>query len=153
MHSATKYLNGHSDMVGGIVVVGEDAELAEQMAFLQNSVGAVQGPFDSFLALRGVKTLPLRMRAHNENALALAQSNAAAQPADEGSLTRQLGEALSVDRIQTQFFNGIAALGVQTAQTGGVAYWAHIGGFVFGVLAGLRFRGRGEAIALERPRR
>ena len=73
MHSATKYLNGHSDMVGGIVVVGEDAELAEQMAFLQNSVGAVQGPFDSFLALRGVKTLPLRMRAHNENALALAQ--------------------------------------------------------------------------------
>ena len=73
MHSATKYLNGHSDMVGGIVVVGEDAELAEQMAFLQNSVGAVQGPFDSFLALRGVKTLPLRMRAHNENALARAQ--------------------------------------------------------------------------------
>ena len=73
MHSATKYLNGHSDMVGGIVVVGEDAELAEKMAFLQNSVGAVQGPFDSFLALRGVKTLPLRMRAHNENALALAQ--------------------------------------------------------------------------------
>ena len=73
MHSATKYLNGHSDMVGGIVVVGDDAELAEQMAFLQNSVGAVQGPFDSFLALRGVKTLPLRMRAHNENALALAQ--------------------------------------------------------------------------------
>ena len=73
MHSATKYLNGHSDMVGGIVVVGEDVELAEQMAFLQNSIGAVQGPFDSFLALRGVKTLPLRMRAHNENALALAQ--------------------------------------------------------------------------------
>ena len=73
MHSATKYLNGHSDMVGGIVVVGEDAELAEQMAFLQNSIGAVQGPFDSFLALRGLKTLPLRMRAHNENALALAQ--------------------------------------------------------------------------------
>ena len=73
MHSATKYLNGHSDMVGGIVVVGEDAELAEQMAFLQNSVGAVQGPFDSFLALRGVKTLPLRMRAHCDSALALAQ--------------------------------------------------------------------------------
>ena len=73
MHSATKYLNGHSDMVGGIVVVGEDAELAEQMAFLQNSVGAVQGPFDSFLALRGAKTLPLRMRAHCANALALAQ--------------------------------------------------------------------------------
>ena len=73
MHSATKYLNGHSDMVGGMVVVGDDAELAEQMAFLQNSIGAVQGPFDSFLALRGLKTLHLRMKAHCENALALAQ--------------------------------------------------------------------------------
>ena len=73
VHSATKYLNGHSDMVGGIAVVGENAELAEQMAFLQNSIGGVQGPFDSFLALRGLKTLPLRMRAHCENALALAQ--------------------------------------------------------------------------------
>ncbi|RTY05180.1 cystathionine gamma-synthase [Stenotrophomonas geniculata] len=73
LHSATKYLNGHSDMVGGMVVVGENAELAEQMAFLQNSVGGVQGPFDSFLALRGLKTLPLRMKAHCANALALAQ--------------------------------------------------------------------------------
>ncbi|HSR64298.1 MAG TPA: aminotransferase class I/II-fold pyridoxal phosphate-dependent enzyme, partial [Xanthomonadaceae bacterium] len=73
MHSATKYLNGHSDMVGGMAVVGDDAELAEQMAFLQNSVGAVQGPFDSFLALRGLKTLHLRMKAHCENALALAE--------------------------------------------------------------------------------
>ena len=73
MHSATKYLNGHSDMVGGMLVVGDDAELAEQVAFLQNSVGAVQGPFDSFLALRGLKTLHLRMRAHCENAQALAE--------------------------------------------------------------------------------
>ena len=73
MHSATKYLNGHSDMVGGMLVVGDDAELGEQLAFLQNSVGAVQGPFDSFLALRGLKTLHLRMRAHCDNALALAQ--------------------------------------------------------------------------------
>ncbi len=73
MHSATKYLNGHSDMVGGILVVGDNAELAGQLAFLQNSIGAVQGPFDSFLALRGLKTLHLRMRAHCENALALAQ--------------------------------------------------------------------------------
>ena len=73
MHSATKYLNGHSDMVGGVLVVGDNAELAEKMAFLQNSIGAVQGPFDSFLALRGLKTLHLRMRAHCENALALAQ--------------------------------------------------------------------------------
>ena len=73
LHSATKYLNGHSDMVGGIVVAGENAELAEQMAFLQNSVGAVAGPFDSFLALRGLKTLHLRMRAHCESAMILAQ--------------------------------------------------------------------------------
>jgi cystathionine gamma-lyase len=73
LHSATKYLNGHSDMVGGIVVAGENAELAEQMAFLQNSVGAVAGPFDSFLAMRGLKTLHLRMRAHCESALAIAQ--------------------------------------------------------------------------------
>ncbi|GIX34504.1 MAG: cystathionine gamma-synthase [Lysobacteraceae bacterium] len=72
VHSATKYLNGHSDIVGGVVVTGDDAALAEQMAFLQNSVGGVQGPFDSFLALRGLKTLHLRMRAHCENAMALA---------------------------------------------------------------------------------
>jgi cystathionine gamma-lyase len=73
MHSATKYLNGHSDMVGGMVVVGPDAELAEQLAFLQNSIGGVQGPFDSFLALRGLKTLHLRMKAHCENAQMLAE--------------------------------------------------------------------------------
>lgn len=73
LHSATKYINGHSDMVGGLVVVGDNAELAEQLAFLQNAVGGVQGPFDSFLALRGMKTLPLRMRAHCDNAMALAQ--------------------------------------------------------------------------------
>ena len=73
VHSATKYLNGHSDMVGGMVVVGDDSELAEQLAFLQNSIGAVQGPFDSFLALRGLKTLHLRMKAHCDNAMVLAQ--------------------------------------------------------------------------------
>lgn len=73
MHSATKYLNGHSDIVGGMLVVGEHAELEEKLTFLQNAVGGVQGPFDSFLALRGLKTLHLRMRAHCENALALAQ--------------------------------------------------------------------------------
>ncbi len=71
MHSATKFLNGHSDMVGGIIVARE-AELAERMAFLQNAVGAVAGPFDSFLALRGLKTLALRMQRHCENGLALA---------------------------------------------------------------------------------
>ncbi|MGY4517270.1 cystathionine gamma-synthase [Lysobacter sp. HA18] len=73
MHSATKYLNGHSDIVGGMAVVGDDTEIAEQMAFLQNAIGGVQGPFDSFLALRGLKTLHLRMKAHCENAMALAE--------------------------------------------------------------------------------
>lgn len=73
MHSATKYINGHSDMVGGIVVVGDNTELSDQMAFLQNSVGAIAGPFDSFLALRGVKTLALRMKRHCSNAMELAR--------------------------------------------------------------------------------
>jgi cystathionine gamma-lyase len=72
MHSATKFLNGHSDMVGGMLVVGDNKELAEQLAFLHNSVGAVAGPFDSFLALRGLKTLALRMQRHCENAQELA---------------------------------------------------------------------------------
>ena len=72
LHSATKYINGHSDMVGGIVVAGNE-ELAGQMAFLQNSVGAVAGPFDAFLAMRGLKTLHLRMKAHCASALELAQ--------------------------------------------------------------------------------
>ncbi len=73
MHSATKYLNGHSDMVGGVVVVGDHPELAEQLAFLHNAVGSIQGPFDSFLALRGLKTLPLRLRQHCSSALAVAE--------------------------------------------------------------------------------
>ena len=73
MHSATKYLNGHSDIVGGMIVVGDDTHLAEQMTFLQNAVGGIQGPFDSFLALRGLKTLHLRMKAHCDNAQQLAE--------------------------------------------------------------------------------
>lgn len=73
LHSATKYLNGHSDIIGGIVVVGDNRGLAERLAFLQNAVGAVASPFDSFLALRGLKTLGLRMARHCENALAVAQ--------------------------------------------------------------------------------
>ncbi|MGA8709299.1 MAG: PLP-dependent transferase [Steroidobacteraceae bacterium] len=72
MHSGTKYLNGHSDVVNGMLVVGARADLAERLTFLQNSVGAVAGPFDSFLALRGVKTLALRMQRHCDSALELA---------------------------------------------------------------------------------
>ena len=72
MHSATKYLNGHSDIIGGVLVTG-DADLATRIKFLQNSVGGVMGPFDAFLANRGLKTLALRMKAHCENALTIAR--------------------------------------------------------------------------------
>ena len=72
MHSATKFINGHSDMVGGIVAVKDDA-LAERIAYLQNSIGSVVGPFDSFLALRGVKTLDVRMERHCASALKIAE--------------------------------------------------------------------------------
>ena len=73
MHSATKYLNGHSDVVAGVAVVGDNAEVAEKLKFLQNAVGAVLGPFDSFLALRGVKTLALRMQRACDSALTIAK--------------------------------------------------------------------------------
>ena len=76
VHSTTKYLNGHSDVIGGIAIVGREARhepLRERLGFLQNSVGAIASPFDSFLTLRGVKTLALRMERHCSSALALAQ--------------------------------------------------------------------------------
>jgi len=72
MHSTTKYLNGHSDVVGGVVAVGDNADVADRLTFLQNAIGSVAGPFDSFLALRGVKTLALRMERHCSNAMAIA---------------------------------------------------------------------------------
>lgn len=72
VHSATKYLNGHSDMVGGVIVVGGNQELSDRLGFLHNAVGAIAGPFDSFLALRGLKTLHLRMERHCQNAAELA---------------------------------------------------------------------------------
>ena len=72
MHSATKFINGHSDMVGGAVVVNDDG-LAERLAYLQNSIGSIAGPFDSFLALRGIKTLDVRMQRHCESALRIAE--------------------------------------------------------------------------------
>lgn len=72
VHSATKYLNGHSDMVGGVAVTANE-EIAEQLGFLQNSVGSILGPFDSFLALRGLKTLSVRMAQHERSAQAIAE--------------------------------------------------------------------------------
>lgn len=73
VHSTTKYLNGHSDMVGGVVIVGENEEVREKIGYLQNAVGSVSGPFDSFLALRGLKTLSLRMERHCTSALKIAE--------------------------------------------------------------------------------
>jgi cystathionine gamma-lyase len=73
MHSTTKYLNGHSDAIGGAAIVRDDKALEERIAYLQNAVGGVPGPFDSFLTLRGIKTLVLRMERHCANALAIAQ--------------------------------------------------------------------------------
>lgn len=73
LHSATKYLGGHSDVVGGVLVAADRPALIERIAFLQNSSGAVQGPFDSFMILRSLKTLPVRLEHHCENALAIAE--------------------------------------------------------------------------------
>ncbi len=111
LHSATKYLNGHSDMVGGMVVVGDNNELAEQLAFLQNSIGAVQGPFDSFLALRGLKTLHLRMKAHCESAQALAEwleSHLAIEKVIYPGLTSHPQHALA--KGQMDGFGGIVSI-------------------------------------------
>lgn len=72
VHSATKYIGGHSDLVSGVAVT-DRADLAEKMAFLSNSMGGIQSPFDAFMALRSLKTLPVRMRTHAENAITIAQ--------------------------------------------------------------------------------
>ena len=73
VHSATKYLNGHSDIVGGVVVVGDHQALSEQLGYLQNAVGGIASPFDSFFVLRSLKTLAVRMERHCHNAQAIAQ--------------------------------------------------------------------------------
>lgn len=73
MHSATKYLNGHSDIVGGVAVVGDRPELADRLKFLHNAVGGIAAPFDSFMVLRGIKTLAIRMKQHSENAMQIAE--------------------------------------------------------------------------------
>lgn len=113
LHSATKYLNGHSDMVGGIVVA-RTQELAEQMGFLQNSIGAVAGPFDAFLAMRGLKTLHLRMKAHCESALSIAQwleKHSAVQRVIYPGLKSHAQHALA--RRQMDGFGGIISMEVK----------------------------------------
>ncbi|MBV8551061.1 MAG: cystathionine gamma-synthase [Acidobacteriaceae bacterium] len=110
IHSATKYLNGHSDIVGGIAVVS-DPEIGERMGFLQNAVGAVAGPFDSFLALRGLKTLHLRMTRHCSNAQHLAE-----WLQDHASIERVMYPGLpshpqhKIARRQMEAFGGMIAV-------------------------------------------
>jgi cystathionine gamma-lyase len=119
IHSATKYLNGHSDMVGGVIVVGGNKELGDQIAFLQNAVGAIAGPFDSFLALRGLKTLALRMERHCENAMEIARWLAAEPKVASVSypgLEKHPQHALA--RKQMRGFGGMITIVLQTDLAG-----------------------------------
>ena len=121
VHSATKYLNGHSDMIGGVAVVGDDAELPmrEQLGFLQNAVGAIAGPFDSFLALRGLKTLALRMERHCENALAIAawlEAQPKVEPVLYPGLTTHPQHALA--QRQMHGFGGMISVDLATDLAG-----------------------------------
>jgi cystathionine beta-lyase/cystathionine gamma-synthase len=108
VHSTTKYVNGHSDMVGGAVVVRDDA-LAERLRFVQNASGAVPGPFDCWLAMRGVKTLALRMERHQANALAVARHlEERGLPAIYPGLESHPQHALA--RIQMRGFGGMVTV-------------------------------------------
>ena len=113
LHSTTKYLNGHSDMVGGALVVSRD-DLGQRLRFLQNAVGAVPGPWDCWLALRGIKTLPLRMQRHQENAAELARWLVAQEAGPRGprivypGLPDHPGHALA--KRQMSGFGGIISL-------------------------------------------
>jgi cystathionine beta-lyase/cystathionine gamma-synthase len=114
VHSATKYLNGHSDIIGGVLVVDDD-ELAEEIRFVRKSTGAVPGPMDAWLCLRGLKTLHLRMRAHNENALAVAR-HLEAHPAIDRVLYPGLPSHPQHELAKRQMsgFSGMVAVDVGT---------------------------------------
>lgn len=113
VHSTTKYIGGHSDVVGGIVVVNDD-DLHERLTFRQNAVGAVPGPFDSWLTLRGVKTLGVRMRAHEENAAKVARF-LVEHPEVEDVLWPGLAEHAGhdVQKSQADGFGGIVTFRVR----------------------------------------
>ena len=87
LHSTTKYIGGHSDVVGGALLTN-DEELDEAFAFLQNGAGAVPGPFDAYLTMRGLKTLPLRMQRHSDNAAAVAEFLAEHPAIEHGAVSR-----------------------------------------------------------------
>src|SRR6202047_5181356 len=119
VHSATKYLNGHSDLVGGVVVVGDNKELADQIAFLQNSVGAIAGAFDSFLVLRSLKTLPLRMERHCANALELARWLEEQSQGEEVLYPRLKSHSQhDLARTQMRGFGGMASIVLKTDLAG-----------------------------------
>jgi cystathionine gamma-lyase len=112
VHSATKYLNGHSDVIGGVAVTPEGSPHAERLRFLQNAVGAVLSPFDSFLALRGVKTLAIRMSRHCESALQIAErleANAAVERVIYPGLASHPQHALA-QRQMTGGYGGIVTV-------------------------------------------
>ncbi len=122
LHSTTKYLNGHSDMVGGALVVSRD-DLGQRLRFLQNAIGAVPGPWDCWLALRGIKTLPLRMQRHQENAAELArwlveqaQSGARGPRVIYPGLPDHPGHALA--KRQMAGFGGIVSLDFPDLESG-----------------------------------
>jgi cystathionine gamma-lyase len=113
LHSTTKYLNGHSDVVGGALVVN-DPELAEKIHYLQNAVGAVAGPFDSWLVLRGIKTLALRMKRAEENATAIAnflEKHAAVESVIYPGLTSHPHHELA--KKQMRGFGGIVTFSIK----------------------------------------
>lgn len=113
LHSTTKYLGGHSDVVGGAIVTSDD-EVAERLYFLQNAAGAVPGPFDAWLVLRGVKTLGVRMRAHCENARAVAEFLAGHPKVEQvlyPGLPRHLGHEIA--RRQMDDFGGMVSFTVK----------------------------------------
>jgi len=126
MHSSTKYLNGHSDVIGGIAVVSGDertAALREQLGFLHNAVGAVAGPFDSYLALRGVKTLDLRMQRHCDNARELAawlESHSAVRRVRYPGLAAHPQHALA--KRQMRDFGGMISFEVNSDLAGTVRF-------------------------------
>jgi cystathionine gamma-synthase len=116
VHSTTKYLGGHSDVVGGFVATNDDA-LAERLYFLQKSLGAVPGPFDAWLVLRGLKTLAVRMRAHSENARRIAEfleGHDAVERVLWPGLESHPGHAVA--RAQMRDFGGMVSFTVETAQ-------------------------------------
>jgi cystathionine beta-lyase/cystathionine gamma-synthase len=116
VHSTTKYLGGHSDVIGGFVACNDDA-LAERLYFLQKSLGAVPGPFDAWLVLRGLKTLALRMRAHSENARRVAkflEGHDAVERVLWPGLESHPGHAVA--RAQMRDFGGMVSFTVETEQ-------------------------------------